>query len=61
MSLLDDLEFDIFDAGGLQCCFIMSVTTAVMIRMLSVHSFKLNLVCKDESKPLNVRLSSICH
>jgi len=32
-----NLEFDIFDAGGLQCLFITSVTIAVMIRMLSVH------------------------
>jgi len=33
----DNLEFDIFDAGGLQCHFITSVTIAVRIRMLSIH------------------------
>jgi len=35
----DNLEFDIFNAGGPQCYFIMSVsvTTAVRFRTLSVH------------------------
>jgi len=33
----DTLEFDVFDAGGPQCHFITSLTTAVRIRMLSVH------------------------
>jgi len=32
----DNLEFDIFDAGGPQCYFITSVTIAVWIRTLSV-------------------------
>jgi len=32
---LDNLEFDIFDAGGLQCHFVTSVTIAVRIRCLS--------------------------
>jgi len=34
---VDNLEFDIFDAGGPQCHFIRSFTIAVRIRMLSVH------------------------
>jgi len=36
---VDNLEFDIFDAGGPQCHFIMSFsfTIAVRIQMLSVH------------------------
>jgi len=29
----DDLEFEIFDAGGLQCHFITYVTNAVTIRI----------------------------
>jgi len=33
----DNLECDIFYAGGLECCLITSVTTAVRIRTLSVH------------------------
>ena len=33
----DNLEFDIFDAGGPQCHFITSFTMAVRIRTLSVH------------------------
>jgi len=33
----NNLEFDIFDAGGPQCDFIMSVTFAVRIRTLSVY------------------------
>jgi len=33
----DDLEFDIFVAGGPQCHFITSVTIAVRIRTFSVH------------------------
>jgi len=33
----DNLEFKIFDLGGLQCHFIMFVTTAVRMRTLSVH------------------------
>jgi len=41
----NNLEFDIFDAGGPQCHFITSFTTAVRIRTLSVYQFKLNLVC----------------
>jgi len=41
----DNLESDIFDAGGPQCHFITSVTIAVRIRTLSVHQLKLNLVC----------------
>jgi len=41
----DNLEFDIFDADGLQCHFIMSVAIAVRIRTLSVHWFRVNLVC----------------
>ena len=34
---LNNLEFDIFDAGGPQCHFITSVTIAVRIRTLSVY------------------------
>jgi len=30
----DNLEVDIFDAGGLQCHYVMSVTIAVRIRTL---------------------------
>ena len=41
----DNLELDIFDAGGTQCCFITSVTMAVRIRTLSVHYLVLNSVC----------------
>jgi len=33
----DDLELTFLDAGGLQCHFIMSVTTAVRIRTLALH------------------------
>jgi len=33
----DNLEFEIFDAGGAQYHFIKSVTIAVRIRMLLVH------------------------
>jgi len=33
----DNLEFDIFDAGGPQCHFIKSATIAVRIRTLSVR------------------------
>jgi len=36
LSLFDNLEFDISDAGGPQCHFITSVTIAVWIRTLSV-------------------------
>jgi len=57
----DNLEFDIFDAGGLQCHFTMSVTIAVRIRMLSIYYLKLNLVCEDQSKSFSVRPSRICH
>jgi len=42
----DNLEFDIFDASGLQCNFIKSVTTAVRIRTLAVHWVELNFVSK---------------
>jgi len=38
----DNLKFDMFGAGGPQCHFITSVTTAVRIRMLSVHKHKIN-------------------
>ena len=31
---IDNRKFDIFDAGGFQCHFITSVTTAVRIRTL---------------------------
>jgi len=41
----DNLEFDIFDAGGPQCHFITSFTMAVRIRTLSVHKLMLNSVC----------------
>jgi len=33
----DNLEFDIFDAGGPQFHFITSLTIAVRIRTLSIH------------------------
>jgi len=33
----DNLEFDVFDAGGPQCHFITSVTIAVRIWTLSVY------------------------
>jgi len=33
----DNVEFDIFDAGGAQCHFITSVAIAVRIRTLSVY------------------------
>jgi len=33
----DNLEFDIFNAGGFQCQFITSVIIAVMTRTLSVR------------------------
>jgi len=33
----DNLEFDIFDAGGHQFHFVMSVIIAVKIQTLSVH------------------------
>jgi len=33
----DNLEFDIFDAGGPHCHFITSFAMAVRIRTLSVH------------------------
>jgi len=33
----NNLEFDIFDAGGPQCHFSTSVTIAIRIRTLSVH------------------------
>jgi len=33
----DNLELDIFNAGGPQCHLITSVTIAVRIRTLSVH------------------------
>ena len=36
-SYLDNLEFDIFVAGGLQCHFITSVPIAFRIRTLSEH------------------------
>jgi len=45
LSLFDNLEFDIFDAGCPQCHFITSFNIAVRIRTLSVHQLKLNLVC----------------
>jgi len=41
----DTFEFDVFDADGPQCHFIMSVAIAVGIRTLSVHYLKINLVC----------------
>jgi len=41
----DNLEFDVLDAGGPQCHFITSVTSAVRIRTLPVHQLELNLVC----------------
>jgi len=34
---VDNLEFDIFYAGGRQCHFITPVTIAVRIRTLSAH------------------------
>ena len=37
LFLFNKLEYDIFDAGGPQCHFIMFVTTAVRIWTLSVH------------------------
>jgi len=37
----DNLELHIFDAGGLQCHFIASVSITVRIRTLSVHWLKL--------------------
>jgi len=40
----DNLEFDIFDAGGPQCHFITSVTTATRIRTFTL-SLKVKLVC----------------
>jgi len=36
LFLFDNLELDIFDAGGPQCHFITSVIIAVRIRTLSV-------------------------
>jgi len=42
----DDLEFDIFDAGGPECHFIAPVIIAIL---------KLNLVRQHQSKPFNVR------
>jgi len=36
-TYFDNLEFDIFDGGGLQCHFETSVTIAVRIRTLSIH------------------------
>ena len=57
----DNFEFDIFDAGGPQCHFITSVTTAVRIRTLSVCLFKVDLVFWNQSKPFNVQPSEICH
>jgi len=56
-----NLEFDIFDAVGPQCHFIRSVTIAVRIRILSVLSVKLSLVCSDIGKSLNVRPSLKCN
>jgi len=41
----NSLELEIFDAGGFQCHFIMSVTISVRIQTLSTHQLKLNLVC----------------
>jgi len=41
----DNLEFDIYGAGGLQCHCITSVTIVVTIRTLSVYQFKLHIVC----------------
>jgi len=41
----DNLEFDIFDASGAQCHFIMFVANVVGIRTDSVHQVELNLVC----------------
>jgi len=43
---LNNLEFDIFDAGVPQCHFITSVTIAVRIRTVSVYQFKLNYFAK---------------
>ena len=40
----DYIEFNIFDAGGPQCCFIMPFTAAYRIRKLSVRQLKINLV-----------------
>jgi len=37
LSFFDNLEFDMFDAGGPQYHFIVSFTIAVRIRTLSVH------------------------
>jgi len=37
LSFFDNLEFDIFDAGGPQCHFITSFTIAIRIQTLSVH------------------------
>jgi len=36
LSLFENFEFGIFDAGGHQCDFITSVTIALWIRTLSV-------------------------
>jgi len=36
LSLFDNLELDIFDAGGPQCHFVMSVIIAIRIRTLSI-------------------------
>jgi len=36
-ACFDNLEFDIFDAGGPQCHFITSVTIAVRILTLSLY------------------------
>jgi len=44
-SCFDNLEFDLFEASGLQCHFITSVTVAYRIPKLPVYLFKLNLVC----------------
>jgi len=57
----DNLEYHIFDTGGLACHFITSVTIAVRFAHFQYISFKLNLVCYDQSKPFNVRPSLIYH
>jgi len=48
LSYFDYLEFDIFDAGGLQCNVVTSVTIAVEIRTFSVH--ELSYSCLLRSK-----------
>jgi len=54
----DNLEFDIFDAGRLQCHFVASVTIAVRIHCFQL---KLNKISQDQRNPLNVLPSLTCH